>query len=147
MKKIAIKYGLWMFAGFTSFFLLMHLIGQSQNFTLRVFNGVIHLGLVTAAIRTYREEYVGARDNYLSSVAMGIYASVIGVVAFSIFMLLFLIFNPGFLSAIQAKTSFGDYLTPVTSTFFILTEGIAISLIGSYIITRILDMRESTLKK
>jgi hypothetical protein len=77
MKKIALKYGLFMFAGFAAFFLLMHLIGLSQNTYLRVFNGVIHLGLIYTAIKAYRNVYEESVENYVSGVAVGMYTSAV----------------------------------------------------------------------
>ena len=140
MKKIAIKYGLWMLLGFTAFFLLMHLFGQSQNYNLRVFNGVIHLSIIYLAIRDFRQQNREGINNHLSGVAMGMYASLIGVVGFTVFMILFLAFSPGFMEVIKASMPVGKYLNPVTTSMFILVEGVATSLIGSYIITRIVDM-------
>ena len=143
MQKIALRYGLWMFAGFTVFFLLMHLFGLSQNYNLRIFNGVIHLSLIYLAIRDYRHTHEDSVNNYVSGVAMGMYASVIGVIGFTIFMLLYLIGDANFMQALRETNPLGEYLTPITASLFILMEGIAISLIGSYIITRVIDMRLS----
>lgn len=140
MRKIAIKYGLLMFAGFTFFFLIMHLLGQSQNYILRVFNGVIHLGLITFAIREYRKQNPDGISNHLSGVAMGIYTSVIGVVGFIIFMVLFLSGNTAFMASMKATLPLGEYLNPITASLYILVEGTAVSVIGSYILTRLVDM-------
>lgn len=140
MRKIALKYGLWMLTGFIAFFLLMHLFGLSQNYNLRMLNGVIHLGIITMAIRDFRQLHKNTIDNYVSGVAMGMYASLVGVVGFTIFMILFLALSPGFMEVIKASMPMGDYLNPVTTSLFILVEGTAISLIGSYIITRVIDM-------
>jgi hypothetical protein len=142
MKKIALKYGLFMFAGFAAFFLLMHLIGLSQNTYLRVFNGVIHLGLIYTAIKAYRNVYEESVENYVSGVAVGMYTSAVGVIPFAVFMLLFFALNPTFLEIIRHETPFGDSLTPITASLFILVEGTAISLIGSYIVARVVDMRK-----
>lgn len=141
MKKIAIKYGLWMLAGFIAFFLLMHLLGLSTNTYLRVFNGIIHLGLIWAAIRQYRERHPDSVNNYVSGVAAGMWTSAIGVLGFAIFMFFWFVLTPGFLEAVQDNIPIEKYITPLTATLFILAEGIAISLIGSYIVTRIVDMR------
>ncbi len=141
MRKIAIKYGLYMLAGFIVFFLLMHLIGLSDETWLRVFNGLIHLSLIYAAIKAYRTQYPDGVNNYISGVATGMFTSVFGVIGFSIFMLLFFIYNPTFFEQVQDNIPIDQYLTPLTATFFILVEGVAISLIGSYILTRVIDMR------
>lgn len=129
-----------MLLGFVGFFVLMHLFGLSQNYNLRMLNGFIHLGIIYLAIRDFRQLHKESIDNYVSGVAMGMYASLIGVVGFTIFMVLFLAFSPGFMTTIKASMPIGDYLNPVTTSLFILVEGIAISLIGSYILTRLIDM-------
>lgn len=140
MKKIAIRFGLWMFAGFTVFFLIMHLLGLSNNYNLRVLNGIIHLGVIYLAIKAFRSKYPDTVSNYVSGTAMGMYASAVGVLGFTIFMILFLSFDPVFLQELREAMPMGDYLTPITASLFILIEGIAISLIGSYILTRVIDM-------
>ncbi|PHN07256.1 DUF4199 domain-containing protein [Flavilitoribacter nigricans] len=140
MKKLAFRFGLWMLAGFVAFFLLMHLFGLSNNYNLRVLNGVIHLGVIYFAIKAFRSKYPDTVSNYVSGTAMGMYVSVVGVLGFTIFMILFLSFNPGFLQELREAMPMGDYLTPITASLFILMEGIVISLIGSYILTRVIDM-------
>ncbi|MCB0554094.1 MAG: DUF4199 domain-containing protein [Phaeodactylibacter sp.] len=140
MKKIAIKYGFLMFAGFTLFFLLMHLLGHSRNFNLRIFNGVIHIGLITLAIKEYRKANPDNISNYLSGVALGMYASLIGVVGFTIFMAFYLIGDADFMHYIQNAVPIGEYLNPITASLYILVEGVAVGLIGSYLVTRLVDM-------
>ena len=133
-----------MLAGFVGFFSLMNLLGVATNPGLRIFNGAIHLGMIYLAIRQYRNEFPETIDNYLSGVALGMYTSMIGVVGFVVFMMFYFIFNPGFLQAIGLHTGIGqlgDYLTPLTASLFILAEGIAVSLIGSYIVMRVVNMQ------
>ncbi len=143
MKQIAFRYGLWMFFGLTGFFLLMHLFRLSENYYLRIFNGVIHLGLLWYALRAWtREHHAGASDT-TSGVILGMFTSFIGVVPFAFFMAIFLEFNPDLLATIKQQTPLGTYLNPITSCFFIVVEAIVISLIGSYIMIRGMDaMRE-----
>lgn len=140
MKKLALRFGLWMFLGFTTFFLIMHLLGLSNNYNLRVLNGLIHLGVVYFAIKTFRSKYPDTVSNYVSGTAMGMFASAVGVAGFTIFMTLFLSFSPDFLRELRETMPMGDYLTPITASLFIFVEGIVISLIGSYILTRVVDM-------
>ena len=143
MRNIAIRYGLWMFVGFTAFFFIMHLFGFSQRYDLRIFNGVIHLSLMYLAIREYRSKNRESVNNYISGVAMGMYASVIGVLPFTIVMFLYLVLNPEFMANVTDNADLQRFITPLTASLFIFTEGIAISLIGSYIETRIIDMNMS----
>ncbi len=143
MKQIAFRYGLWMFFGLTGFFLLLHIFHLSENIYLRVFNGVIHLGLLWMALRAWTRRHHDGTSDVTSGVVVGMFTSFIGVVPFAFFMAIFLEFNPDLLASIQHQTSVGEYLNPITSCFFIVVEAIVISLIGSYIILRILDaMRE-----
>ena len=140
MKKLAFRFGLWMLLGFIIFFLLMHLLGLSNNYDLRVLNGVIHLGVIYMTIKAYRSQYPDTVSNYVSGTAMGMYVSLVGVLGFTIFMILFLSFSPGFLHELRENMPMGDYITPITASLFILVEGLVISLIGSYILTRVIDM-------
>ena len=140
MKQLALRFGLWMMTGFMVFFLLMHLLGLSENYHLRVLNGLIHLSIIYMAIRAFRSKYPETVSNYVSGTAMGMYVSAVGVAGFSIFMILFLSFSPGFLHQLRETMPMGDYLTPITASLFIFMEGIVISLIGSYILTRVIDM-------
>ncbi len=141
MKRIAIWYGLIMFAGFALFFLLMDVVGLSDNYNLRIFNSLIHLGMIYLAVQSYRNLRPERVGNYISGVATGMYSSIIGVVGFSIFMLLYLTASPELMMQIKADFPIGKYLNPFTTTLFIFVEGIAVSLIGSYIITRVIDDR------
>lgn len=140
MKKLALRFGLWMLLGFIVFFLLMHLLGLSQNYNLRVLNGLIHLSIIYLTIKAFRSKYPDTVSNYVSGTAMGMFVSLVGVLGFTIFMILFLSISPAFLHELRETMPMGDYLTPITASIFILVEGLAISLIGSYILTRVIDM-------
>jgi hypothetical protein len=145
MKHIAIRYGMWMFLALTGFFLLMHVFQLSANFYLRIFNGVIHMGILWFALRAWiRNHHDGVAD-ITTGVGVGMVTSSFGVIPFTIFMAVFLSFNPDLLLAIKSQATMGPYLTPITICFFIVVEAIVFSLIGSYIMLRILsDMREKT---
>lgn len=139
MKQIALRYGLLMFAGFILFFLFMHALGLSNNYHLRVFNGFIHISLIYIAIKEFLRTEDKQNVNYMSGVAMGMYASMIGVVLFSFFMTLFLAASPDFMTEIGQTFGYTKYLTPFTASLFIFVEGIVISLIGSYLVTRVIE--------
>ncbi len=140
MRAISIKMGLLMLAGFVSFFLLMYVLGLGHRIELRVFNGVIHLYFLNRAIRAYYELYPEKIGNYMSGLAQGMSASVIGVVGFTLFMTIFLSFSPTLMATIRQDSQMGAYLYPFTASLFILAEGLVISLIGSYILTRMMDL-------
>jgi len=138
MHAISIKMGLWMLAGFIAFFLLMYTVGLGYRPELHLFNGVIQLFWLYWAIRSYYAHNPEYLDRYIAGVAQGMRASVIGIGGFTVFMTIFIAMNPGFLETLRQNSKMGEYLTPFTASLFILVEGLMISLIGSYILTRIL---------
>ena len=140
MRAISIKMGLLMLAGFVSFFLLMYLFGLGHRIELRVFNGIIHFYFLNRAIRAYYELHPEKISNYMSGLAQGMSASVIGVVGFTVFMTIFLSFSTTLMATIRQDSQMGAYLYPFTASLFILAEGLVISLIGSYILTRVMDL-------
>ena len=139
MKNLAIKYGAYLFFGFTGLFLLSHLFGLSDNSWLRVLNGIIHIMTLYYLVKVFRMTHPETVDNYASGTALGVYAGTIGVAAFSVFITLFLAWHPTLLDAIASQMPLGEYLTPVTAGAMILMEGVAVSVIGSYIVTRVID--------
>jgi hypothetical protein len=147
MLKIAIKFGLILAIGLTSFFLVMHYLGLSQNYNLRIFNGAIHLSAIYYAIKTGISEKVISGDNYISAVFLGMLSSFIGVAAFAFFQLIFLSLDTTFMAQIKESFSIGQYLTPFSASLIILVEGVVVSLIGSYLIARVLEIRMSASPK
>jgi hypothetical protein len=141
MNTIALKVGLWMFAGYAAFFLLMYAIGLGHRSELRVFNGVIQIAGLYYAIKLYYKNNPEHISNYLYGVAQGMKVTGVSVIAFSIFMCLFLYMNPSLMQTIQQYSFMGDYLNPFTATMFIVTEGVVIGIIASYILTRILEAK------
>ncbi len=137
MKQIAIRYGSWMFLGFTLFFLAMHLLQLSHHYYLRLFNGVIHATGLWFALRAWLLAHPDAHDEYPSGVALGMLTTLVAVVPFTIFMAISLAYSPEFMARIQSQNPIGQYFNPVTASAFILMEGIAAGLLGSYIIMRI----------
>ncbi len=139
MQRIAIKYGSIMAAGFILYFLVMQALGFGGNYYFRIFNAIIHLSLITLAIKAFKDEYPD-KFNYLSGVSAGIVTSLIGVVPFAIFMLVFLYLTPDFMDGIRSEAeNIGGYLTPFTASLIVLLEGMAVSILASYIIMRIVD--------
>lgn len=141
MKTIAFRYGLIFFGGLVAIFLASYLLGQGANYNLRLLNGVLHLVILYLAINRLRAKQPDTHQNYVSGVAQGMYTGAMGTIPFTIFMILFLSMNPAFLGSIQEATGFGERLTPIMGGALIFMEGIGVSLIASYILTRVIDNR------
>lgn len=141
MKHIAIRYGLIFFAGLLSIFLISYATGYADNYQLRIINGALHLGVLYYAIKQLRVEQPETHQNYVSGVAQGIYAGAIGTALFMVFIIVFLFANGSLMADLQASTGWGERLTPVMSGAFVFMEGVGVSLIGAYLITRVVDKR------
>lgn len=132
-----------MFAGFTLFFLLMYLFGLASNTNLRIFNFVIHIGFIYFAIKAYRETHRDTFPNYARGLVLGMYTSAVGVVGFTIFFLLFLSINPSLMLEFKQSMPLSKYINPITLSIFVLVEGTAVSLIASYILSRVVGLQMS----
>ncbi|MGB3800231.1 MAG: hypothetical protein WA952_10485 [Lewinella sp.] len=141
MKSIAIKFGLYFFGGLVAIFMMSYFLGLAGNYRLRVINGFLHLAVLYYGIKELRLRQPETHQNYVTGVVQGLYIGGVGTVLFAIFTTLFLIADSGLMAELQAATPLADALTPVTAGVFILMEGVAVSLIGSYMLTRYVDKR------
>lgn len=143
MNRIAIKYGIILFTGQIIFFFIARAIGIAENNSLVIFNALLQLVIVYFAIREYRLSGKSSAGHYLSGVGMGMYAVALGALAFSIFLFIYLSADPTYFNALEEDAAKGaphEYLTPVVTISILFGEAIVIGIIGSYILTRIIDM-------
>ena len=141
MRKIAIRYGLILFLSLTVFFLLMDLFGLVENVWLRLINGVFHIAILYLAIRNYKFDNPRTFGNYLSGIATGMYTTVIGVIPFAVIVAIYFNINSGLLLAVQDHITLERFMNPANIGAFVFVEGIGVAVIGSYIITRIVNMQ------
>lgn len=141
MKSIALKYGSYFFVGLVAIFMVSYFTGVAANYQLRLVNGLLHPIILYYGIKQLRIEQPNTHQNYVSGVAQGIYVGAVGTLLFSIFMIVFLSFDPALMAELQAAIGWGDFLTPIMAGVFVFMEGVAVSLIGSYLLTRYVDMR------
>ena len=141
MRAISIKMGLWMLMGFVGFFLLAYLLGFGDRSELRVFNGVIHIYCLYLALQSYQALHPESVSNYMSGVALSLMTSVIGVIGFTLFMTIFLNLNPELMDNIRQHSQLGTYMNPFTSSLYIAAEGLIVSVVGAYILVRVMDMK------
>jgi hypothetical protein len=141
MKKLAIKYGAIMFAGFSALFLLLFAFGVADHVELRSLNAIIHFGTMYALIRAYRKAYPETIENYLKGTIMGMLASTIGVLAFAVLVFFTLELDATLLSQLKSHTPLPEFFTPFNAALYISVEGLVVSVVGAYILTRIVDAR------
>ena len=155
-----------MAAGFIVYFLGMHLLNLSHSYNYRIYNAVIQLACIIMAILAYRDLRPDEFRQF-TGVSMGVITSVVGVSAFVMFQFLFFTLSPDFMDelkqalpyigqdlgssvSIDPKTTdtrielmnkVANYLTPFTTAFIVLLEGMGAGLVLSYLVTKVLLFR------
>jgi hypothetical protein len=142
MNKRDLTYGLLLFAGFAGYFFIMQAAELYYNYNLRIFNIIIHFGLVYFAIRSFFNSHQDKEFNYLSGTLAGFKPSLIGVLLFGIMQLVYLSIDDAFLQHLQTEITIGEYINPFTASFAVVLEGIGVSVIVSYIAMRIVDAQK-----
>jgi hypothetical protein len=137
MYSVSIKMGLWMLVGFILFFLLMYITGFSYHIELLFFYAIIQILCIYRAIRAYYALYPKSTHNNLWGVAEGMVTSAIGITGFAIFITVVLLLSPSLMHEMRIDSLLGASLNPYTAGLIILTAGLMVSLIGSYIAARI----------
>lgn len=141
MRNISIKYGLLMLVGLIALYLLMYVMGLGHRSEFRMLNGVIHLYCIYKAIQAYYNLHPENIGNYMMGVTQGMGASIIGVSAYTAFVTIFLALDPTLMNLIRQNSNMAAYLNPYSVSLYILVEGLVVSLIGSYILTRVVDIQ------
>lgn len=127
--------GLLMIVGFTVYYEVMKLAGLYTNSYLRLFNFVIEFGLIYWLMkRLSKNESVMASTLMLS----GVRASFIGVFGFSVIMFVYLLIDRPFLNALQSSSALGEYLTPLSGSILVFTEGMIAGGFASFLSARLL---------
>jgi hypothetical protein len=142
LKNSTYLYGIYMLAGFLLYFFVMKLLGLYTEPIFRIFNVIIHGSVVYLAMKAFRRN---REDNpgWGHMILVGMQASAIGVIGFALFQLLYLeVLDPGFLAFVKENAIMGDFLTPTRASFFLLAEGLGVSVFFSYLSTRYIEYQE-----
>ncbi len=141
MKNKAYRYASYFFISLTFIFLSAYATGLADNYWLRFVNGIAHLVILYYGIKALRLRKPETVNNYVSGVAQGVTIGAIGSLLFGVFLLLFLLGTPSLVADLQAATNIGPRLTPYAMALIVFAEGVAVSLIGSYLLVRYVDDR------
>ncbi len=141
IDKNVLKHGAMLFVGLLTYFLLMRLLGLTDRYDFRIFNGVIQIAIVYLAIRSYAKKKP-AEFGYLSGTMTGILTSLVGVAPFAFFQMVYLYLDAPFLETIRESAPVvGPYVNPFSGGIIVFVEGMAVGLILSYICMRIVDWK------
>lgn len=131
--KIIINNALLIFGGIVGFFFLMKIFGLDNVSELRLLNFVFVLWGINRAIKTNIN--INKETFYLNNLSIGIGTSVlaVGLTAFGLIIYVDYIDN-SFLSVLENSFFWGSNLTLPLVVFALLIEGIASSVICSFIL-------------
>ncbi len=126
-----IKYGLLTSLFLIIYFILMKLIGQEANFSLRFLNFFILIGGVYALLaNSYAKSPM---PSYFEGLISGLLLTVTAVVAFVIFLAAYVSFiDPGFIEILENSRIWGNRLSIGEAAFAIFIEGIASGVVISF---------------
>lgn len=141
MNSPVIRYGLYFALSLIVIFLGAFLMGVADNYYLRFLNGFGHVVVLYYGIKNLRIRRPDTVNNYVSGVAQGVSIGAFGSLIFGLFLLGFLLATPGLVAELQSATNLGPRLTPWAMALITIAEGVAVSLIGSYLLVRYVDAR------
>ncbi|OAV42674.1 hypothetical protein [Lewinella sp. 4G2] len=141
MKNDLYRYIFYFAASLVVIFLVAYFTGMADNYYLRFTNGFAHIVVLYYGIKNLRLRQPETVNNYVSGVARGMSIGAAGSLVFGLFILLFMLGNPALVAELQATTNIGARLTPWAMALIIFAEGVAVSLIGSYLLVRYVDAR------
>lgn len=142
-KTVPRKYGLILFAVFTTFFLLMRAVGLGHVYWLRALNIVILLLVILGAIRSYKAHSdANVFEDFFDFFKIAMRTALIGIGLFALALALYLdLIDKAFMAELQAQESFGGLISPVSVSFLIFFEGMGSAFLCSYVAIQLLKTR------
>ncbi len=137
-NRIPHIYGVLIAGALIVFFFLMYLIGWVHTTELRVLNLVFVAIGVYFAMKQYRRTH-GQMD-YFHAFTTGMATAGIGVLLFSVFLLIYLHIDQNFMDEI-AEQPLGLYLNPYIAAFMVALEGIFSGLFVTFLLSNYLAAR------
>lgn len=132
-KKIIVTQGVKIFVLIGAFFLLMKVFNLEQVTELRLINFLFVFWGVNGAIK--KNIISNGSTHYISNLTIGSLTATVAVILTAISTLVYLYYiDPEFLMQTQSMNLWGSNLTPPLISFAILIEGMASSIICSFVL-------------
>ncbi|NBC24075.1 MAG: hypothetical protein GVX78_00480 [Bacteroidetes bacterium] len=133
-------YGILLFIGFLLYFFVMRGTELYTEFNLRIFNLAIHAMFIYLAIRMYYQTHPQKESiNYVQGTLAGIRPGAVGVILFCLFQIVYLHMDERLMETLKANAMVGTYLNPYIASGVLFFEGLAVTIIVSYISMRVVD--------
>ncbi|MBC6410926.1 MAG: hypothetical protein GDA42_10815 [Ekhidna sp.] len=132
IEKHVFRHGLFTTVTLICYFLLMRLLGLAEITELRSLNALIMFSGIFLTIKKFRNEDFDTAFGYLPGIAVGFFTGIVTAVSFSLFIGVYIYYDPVFLAAIVADNPQKDFLNPMTAAMVIFIEAIASGFLFSY---------------
>ncbi|MDT0554014.1 hypothetical protein [Urechidicola vernalis] len=133
VEKIVITNAIKMYIGILLFFLLMKLVGLESVTELRMLNFLFVFWAVNAAIK--KNIFENGNSIYFQNLFIGFFTALTALIFLVISLVFYLFYiDPSFLRILESSTLWGESLTPPLIAFAIFIEGIASSMICTFIV-------------
>lgn len=132
-NRIPENYGLRIAAGLIGYFIIMEIFGLAYFVELRYLNVVVLAIGVFYALRKFRHTH-HENLNYFRALATGVATAAIGCVVFSVFLFIYLKFDPSMMQFIRDNEPMGQYLNPYMAAFVIALEGVFSGFLVTFIL-------------
>lgn len=131
--KIIVSHALKIYLGIVLFFFLMKLLGLDHITELRLLNFIFVFWGINGAIK--KNILKNNTNHYLSNFYIGFATSILGVILISVSLTFYLFYiQPSFINTIEDLNMWGANLSPPLVAFAILVEGLASSIIITFIL-------------
>ncbi|GAB1308650.1 hypothetical protein KH5_13330 [Urechidicola sp. KH5] len=121
------------YLGIVAFFFLMKFLNLEQITELRILNFLIVFWGINVAIKNNATR--NFNSTYLHNLFIGFFTSFIAVVLTSVSLNVYLFYiDPSFITVLEGSTLWGASLTPPLMSVALLIEGLASSIICSFIV-------------
>lgn len=130
--SIAIKAGIVVTLSLIAYFLTMRMFELHQVLLFRFFNFFFLLSGIIWALNAYKVK-TGQKIDYFVGLYIGCYTTIISVIPFALFVLMYLNADTVFMQLIVESVPYGKFLTAGTASGAILIEGTSSGLIISFI--------------
>jgi|TARA_B110000305_G_scaffold241441_1_gene315614 hypothetical protein len=133
VEKIVINNAVKIFLGIVLFFFLMKLIGLDEFTELRILNFAFVFWGVNTAIKQNRKTQENSM--YLHNLFIGFFTSFVSVIMVCIALTVYLYYiEPSFIQVLENSSLWGTSLTPPLMAFALFIEGVASSMICTFIL-------------
>jgi hypothetical protein len=132
-NKLVLQNALKIYLGIVLFFFLVKLFGLSHIVELRIVNAFFVVMGVNSCIK--KNVFENLDNNYLTNLSLGFAAAVLAVLATSFSLIFYtMVFDSSVITFMENSRFWGNNLSLGTVVFALLAEGVASSVICTFIV-------------